>query len=199
MANKIARSADAERVAENIAAMGKQLRAAERRGDRELAAAIRDDIARMRAWGEAGCPGLHDPPRQAPRRRPIPEVEPGKTVFYMLPGEETWPGAEMAARQGAAAWAMLRKGDALAEADRAKRAKGRRDQVGQREAERLEAFRTKVWPALAPRFGKRGWRNDLERLCGAAGIGASARTLDRLIAAARAAGVIPRLRVRHRS
>lgn len=42
-------------------------------------------------------------------RRFIPEAEPGKTVFCMLPDEKKWPGAEIAARQGAAAWTALRR------------------------------------------------------------------------------------------
>lgn len=80
---------------------------------------------------------------------------------------------------------------------RDERAVGRRQQAERIRDEWIEAFRTKVWPALAPKYGTRGWRDEAVRLCGNVGIAVSARTLDRRLRDARAAGVpIPRLRVR---
>lgn len=88
---------------------------------------------------------------------------------------------------------------ATQKAEKARRAAARRAQAA-RDHERLHQFKAKVWPKLAPVYGKGGWREEAHDLCAAAGIDLDGdnRALDRLLEKGREAGWVPPLRVSRR-
>jgi len=84
-------------------------------------------------------------------------------------------------------------------ANKVKRAEGRRKQAAGIYAEKLEVFKTRVWPELEPGF-QRGYEKLALDLCAKHGIKCSESTLDRFISDSRKQGVpIPTLRRKRRT
>lgn len=72
-----------------------------------------------------------------------------------------------------------------------KRRRGREKQATRDRRERFEAFRTKVWPALAPLYNRPDWMASALALCRDHGIAVSKRQLERLLEVGRWARFVP--------